>query len=207
MNLTHDRSVQVGLRCGWRALKWAGTAMCLLTAAALLYSTRRAVIWDSRTLRYEVAVIVGGGAFGWRPEGWRPDDEQYPPDPGWTVAKSDGELEWWPQRTRNKHWESVFLPLWIPLATVMLPTGGLWYRDRDRFHSDPRSDVRRCLHCRCQSCRLLLPARARSPRCDRLRRRCSGATFPVGRTRVGLDLGVVVRSARQSDAGSGVVPR
>jgi hypothetical protein len=113
-------------------LKWSGSLLCLVLAAAFVFSTRRALTWDSPDLRYELSLLPGTVTYGWRPEGWRLADERYPPRPGWAVASYGWPtpVSWWIGMWTSKHSLGVSFPLWIPFVVIFFPTAALWYVDR-----------------------------------------------------------------------------
>lgn len=117
------------LRC---VIRWVGTALCILILVAFLFSTRRAAIWKSASLRHDINLMLGTIGYAWRPEGWRAEDEHYPGTPGWTVAGygTSPRLCWWVAIGASKASRWVCIPLWIPLLLVAMPTALLWYRDR-----------------------------------------------------------------------------
>lgn len=89
--------------------------------------------WDAHPLRSPIggerliyAVWVGGGAFGcayWiYPEG-------LPLGPGLTERTYAG-TRWRPSIERRDPLWQVHLPIWIPLAVVVVPTLLLWHADR-----------------------------------------------------------------------------
>ncbi len=114
-----------------RALKWAGTVLCAAILVGFVFSTRRAVSWDSPSLRYEINLLLGSIGYSWRPETWRREAERYPPNPGWGIARYGGspKLSWSITRGANRSWNWLSIPLWIPFVVVAVPTGMLWYRD------------------------------------------------------------------------------
>jgi hypothetical protein len=113
-------------------LKWGSTALCLLIAFAFAFSTRQCITWFSPELRYELHIGLGAISWSWRPEGWRLDNDRYPPRPGWSVARYGGRpsLCWWILSAGNKSWESISVPLWPAFVVVALPAAILWHRDR-----------------------------------------------------------------------------
>ena len=115
-----------------RVLKWVSTVLCVLIAFAFVFSTRQGITWHSPGLRYELDLGLGAIGCGWRPEGWRLEDERYPPRPGWTAGRYAGrpELCWWILSAENRSWQSVSVPLWPAFVVVALPAAIFWYRDR-----------------------------------------------------------------------------
>lgn len=122
-------------RLGWVA-KWLGLLLCAVLAAGFLWSTRRATGWTSPQLRFQDNLAIGTVNFGWRPDGWKLEDDKYPSTPGWSgVAEYGGTpgLLWWPSVSRvGKAWEGVEIPIWIPFLLVFAPTFFMWHRDRAR---------------------------------------------------------------------------
>ncbi len=102
------------------------------------YGTRRSIAWHSPGTRYECDLTLGALGLGWRPEGWSPEVERYPPSPGWSIARYGWQpgLRWWVVRGANRSWKSVSVPLWMPFVFFAIPTGILWYRGR---HSIPET--------------------------------------------------------------------
>ena len=119
------------LRRTW-LVKWLGTFLCLLMTIAFVISTRRAISWDSDSLRHEAGLALGSASWGWRPSGWALEAEKYPPRPGWIIAEYGGKppVSWWIQRMGNTSWEWLSVPLWMPFLVTLVPTGLLWYVDR-----------------------------------------------------------------------------
>jgi hypothetical protein len=109
-----------------------GTTVSVLILGAFVYSTRRCIAWDSPNLQHEVMLWYGSIGYSWRLDGWRLDAERYPISPGWSVAGYGGQptLYWWFMRDSNRSWESITLPLWIPLLLAVTPTTIVWLRDR-----------------------------------------------------------------------------
>jgi hypothetical protein len=115
-------------------VKWAGTGLAFLIMVTFAVSTRRAVTWDSRDGRHELALQLGAVGYGWRPASWRVEDEAYPTSPGLKFSAYGGHprLTWWIERGGNSSWHWVSVPLWIPFSVVTLLSGMLWYRKRGR---------------------------------------------------------------------------
>lgn len=119
------------LRVRW-LLKWAGATACLLVAFACAVSTRRAVHWTGADLEHQVGLMYGQVVCGWRPDGWRLEDERYPGSPGWITGEllpHRPTLKWWITRAANKSWAWIGLPLWLPFLLFGVPTALLWHRD------------------------------------------------------------------------------
>ena len=112
--------------------RWVCTLTCVALLVAFIFSTRRAIDWNSSDIRHGAGLQVGTFCYGWRPTGWRVEQEKYPAQPGWHKAGYGGSptLEWWPRLYRGKSWESLAIPLWMPFAALAPLTGLLWYRDR-----------------------------------------------------------------------------
>ena len=116
-----------------RVLKWFTTALCLLTALAFFYSARRVLSWTSPSLQHDASLMVGAVYWGWRPATWQRETERYPGTPGWSIGGQYGSpptLGWWIERSANRAWEWVAIPLWIPFVLFAMPAAVLWYRDR-----------------------------------------------------------------------------
>lgn len=121
-------------------IKWVGLVVCGFLIAAIFYSRYRGVIWDSPSTSYEVSLMQGAVNLGWRPAGWSIATEKYPSLPGWSSGSygngppSVSQMTWWVHHNRNKSWEGITVPVWIPLLAVGLPTVWLWWADRRRPH-------------------------------------------------------------------------
>ena len=115
-----------------RFVRWIGLALSTLVLVGCGVSTRRAIIWDSRDSRHEIGLMHGAISYGWRPSGWRLENERYPPVSGWTIGGYGGDpkLVWWVQTGGNSHWQSVSIPLWMLFLPLALPTAAVWYQDR-----------------------------------------------------------------------------
>lgn len=113
-------------------LKWLGLAVCLLIAFAFAVSTRRAANWTSSNLERQVVLMHGQVGYGWRPDGWRLEDDPYAGSPGWIIAEYGGRprLGWWITRSANRAWAGISFPLWMPFLLLSAPTAVLWYWDR-----------------------------------------------------------------------------
>lgn len=118
-----------------RVLRWVGLSSCVLLVVAFLFSTRRVLTWDSPRVTHEVSLMLGSVGVGWRPEGWKLENEKHPSVPGWSIASYGGNdpFFWWPEGWRNKHWVSFAVPLWIPFVVLAFPTAVLWYIDMPNF--------------------------------------------------------------------------
>lgn len=116
-----------------RWMKWAALVGCLATAVGFAVSTQRSISWTSSDVQHGASLLLGGFYWGWHPEGWRLEDQRYPPIPGWSVAHCTFRLDhlsWWITRGALPTWEWVTIPLWMPFVCLAVPTGVLWYRDR-----------------------------------------------------------------------------
>ena len=121
-----------------RVLKWFGAVTCIVIFTAWSISTRRAISCQSQDLRYAAYLVHGAIELSARPDNWQLETERYPPQPGWSMAEyalPPSRLIWLIERSSNRSWQSVFIPLWMPFAVFLLPTAILWYVDR---HSIPR---------------------------------------------------------------------
>lgn len=123
-----------------RVVKWVGTVVCALIGFAFVFSTRRALMWDSPELRQEIHLALGAISYAWRPEAWRLEDQRYPPRPGWRVAKYVGHPPrcWWIASSAYKSWQSVSVPLWMPFVVLAVPTVVVWYQDRRNIRATIR---------------------------------------------------------------------
>jgi hypothetical protein len=115
-----------------RVFKWFTTALCLLTALAFFYSTRRVLSWDSPSLLNEASLSMGAMYWGWRPATWQRETDRYLGTPGWRVASYGGppRLQWWIEHRANRAWEWIGIPLWMPFVLFAVAAGVLWYRNR-----------------------------------------------------------------------------
>ena len=118
----------------FRILQWSGLVASVILLATFLFSTRRAVTWDSPNLFYGCSLMSGMAGCAWRPDDWKLEDEKYPPEPGFTIAQYGWDkglnVSWWFDISSSKHWEWILIPLWIPWLIVTLPTIVLWNRVR-----------------------------------------------------------------------------
>jgi len=117
-------------------LRWIGSLLCILIVIAFAWSTRRALSWDSADSRQEIGLVLGSVYYGWRPVGWRLEDERYPSIAGWNVASYGGSpgLSWSIEKGSSRSWQSIGVPLWIPFLAILVPTAALWYRHRHLAH-------------------------------------------------------------------------
>ena len=101
-----------------RIAKWTGLVVCGLIVAAWLYTLYGWAIYSTRS------VTVGftlGCLFGFFSAG-------YPGVPaGLTVERHDYRPPLW---LPDYDGASYFVPLWIPLLAIAIPTAWLWWRDR-----------------------------------------------------------------------------
>ena len=112
-----------------KVLKWSGTVLCLLISAGYALSFfgwfgLAGPITDCTLLRGAAHIMrrpyVDGSdhAFGWW---WVPLDGSG--GAIWGIHHQTNQLRWGAL-------EQWFIPLWIPLAIIALPTAWLWRRDR-----------------------------------------------------------------------------
>lgn len=122
------------------SIKWVGTIACLLLVTAFLYSTRRAIMWHSPRTHYEVSLLAGGIAVGWRAPDWRLETERYPCTAGWSVASYGGPEGWTTltmgiHHSSNRSWKGIGIALWIPFLPTFLLAATLWYLDRTNLRN------------------------------------------------------------------------
>jgi hypothetical protein len=79
-------------------------------------------------------VSSGSFSFGWRSEGYDPEFDRYRGNAGLVISDYAGGYaapQWRPKRIGiPKWWDSVQIPLWIPLFFLAVPSVWLWRRDR-----------------------------------------------------------------------------
>lgn len=124
----------VRLRTTGRVLKWISTIVSLLLLVALLYSSRRVVMWLSPHQLHECQLTLGTVGY------WRSSDERLMntsslPESGWSVASYGGPypLKWWVILDSSRIGRGIMIPLWMPLALFAGTAASLWYRDRACF--------------------------------------------------------------------------
>ncbi|MGE3180066.1 MAG: hypothetical protein AB7N71_00410 [Phycisphaerae bacterium] len=98
-----------------------------------LYSSRRAITWDSLQFRYQAILMLGTVSFAWRPDGF--DFSSIPPSmkSGFQTAKIfGGTWLWWFADGENFEWKFITVPLWMIGLPLLLLTGFFWWKDRRR---------------------------------------------------------------------------
>jgi hypothetical protein len=120
---------------------WLGTAVCVLLAALFIasgwrsptcqfpFGTRRGCITLYRGALFAGVDDVDITSMAWGEE----ESHPFPPPQAWltwTRRFELGRASLW--LARRDAW-TVHIPLWMPLAVLLLPTLWLWYRDRRRI--------------------------------------------------------------------------
>jgi hypothetical protein len=108
-----------------RALKWVGTLLYVLTFSVWMLSFVVHIVrlGVGRSWPNEFNVHLASGGVG--------IDNSVNRD-GWRVSLATTvRFNWLPVLMSDKrNWWSFYLPLWIPLVVVAVPTAFLWHRDR-----------------------------------------------------------------------------
>ena len=118
-----------------QVVKWVGTVLAMLLVLLFLYNTRRAFDWTGGGSKTSVCVGYDGFSFGWRPDGWRLEDDLYAASSGWRTYGYGGypdlgPVEWWITSAKWKSLEWIAFPIWMPFLLIAIPTVYLWYRNR-----------------------------------------------------------------------------
>jgi hypothetical protein len=137
--------------------KWAGLALCLLTAGIWLASTRF-VAGTTQGIRSISAgsgrlTILSMGSGSAQSRSWNFQPQR------WTLKWGFARWDAWGSHS-GSHARMVQIPLWAPLLLLAVPTALLWRLDAVRWGTG------------CQRCRYDLsglPATAACPECGRAR--------------------------------------
>jgi hypothetical protein len=150
--------------------KWTGLVLCVTLAGAWVVSLRWAVMYRERLNAQldddATAVRLASGAISisvndfagffadfegtlvW-PDGTETicgsrgsaNRVNLPWEGGWVVRQATPPIHWRAGRASVSHWQSVIVPLWIPVLACALPTAWLFGLDRRRRygpHQCPR---------------------------------------------------------------------
>src|ERR1043166_2725998 len=104
-----------------RTAKWMGTISCIAFLGAFIASERWAIAWYTSDIRHQFGIEFGGAGYGWRPAGWSRTRERFPVQPGWLVARyAEGtpSPKLWITLSKNRAWEGVLVPLWLPFLLI-----------------------------------------------------------------------------------------
>ncbi len=110
----------------------------LVTGAGLAVMMFGSTWWEVKRQSEQVKFTILDGGLAWA---WTIGDEVGQPrydgfDMGWFVRRSDRTRLrlWFRYRLYNwgsRYWHySLFIPLWVPILTIAIPTVWLWRRDR-----------------------------------------------------------------------------
>jgi hypothetical protein len=104
-------------------IKWGGAAVTLLLVVVWVGSGWYGVLWTS-TSGYWVGVKFGGFEFVHDPARVR---DMQPPE--WEVIRGGLSWYWRPSWVVYQTTTFLYLPLWIPVALVLIPTIAAWRLD------------------------------------------------------------------------------
>lgn len=116
-----------------RSIKWAGAGVGVVIAGAFVASLRWGVdasYWGARLDRDRIrGVVVDRGVVTYLSIPPTPDGD---PIPGFSCStrRSRDQISWLPFWVLDSSATFVEVPLWLPLALVVIPTALLFYLDR-----------------------------------------------------------------------------
>lgn len=126
-----------------RVAKWTGLAACVLIAAAwglsLKYWVGRTSVVPGKGVRW-IVLTKGVVALVWDGDPGQFGDPTGGTDWSWLDAGPHPPVRWSPGTSFDGVVTSSWMPLWMPLVCMTIPTAWLWYRDR-------RVKPGRCANC------------------------------------------------------------
>lgn len=128
------------VRRRWKQLHALQMGCCLLLVflnlAALVFSTRKAIMWTSPSLRYQVLLEEGQVVFGWRPPSWVLQADRFPGVPGIIVSEYGNgprsiihSVSWY-RRGASRSWNWIEIPLWMIGTGVVFASIAMTLRHR-----------------------------------------------------------------------------
>ena len=144
-----------------KTIKWGGAAVMVLLVAAWVVSLWWTVSCSARSGLYSGSLYAGALVVTCSQV-----NEPTPPSSVWLVEPREepGPLVWWFGRAHggaNGEWyEIIFVPLWVLIACVLLPTAFAW-----RFDFLARRRARLNLCPRCNYDRAGIAKNAKCPEC------------------------------------------
>jgi hypothetical protein len=117
-----------------RILKYVGTLVCVLIAAAFYESQWYMLIWQNEHVGVELA--YGRLGFRWIAFEYPGYQPRVPDRLGFTIWEVGSDYRWWLQLPERPDptcewfpWQGLRIPLWMFLVVAAVPTMTLWYTD------------------------------------------------------------------------------